>query len=179
MDLGFRIVDANTGTKRWQSGYAAPYTPSSPTAAHRSGPKATPIFLDGKIITLGINGIVAAFDAQRGTILWRTAEPPEAPFFSAASSPVGEGRIVITHPGNYGPLTAFETSSGKVSWVAGGEAFFMPPAIVALHGIRQVVSVTQAAVVGVAIEDGRSIRDPRSTRPRPPKVDQASRTIFA
>jgi outer membrane protein assembly factor BamB len=59
------------------------------------------------------------------------------------------------HPGNYGPLTAFEASSGKVSWVAGGDAFFMPPATVTLQGTRQVVSVTQAAVIGVAVEDGR------------------------
>jgi outer membrane protein assembly factor BamB len=87
--------------------------------------------------------------------LWRTTEPTEVPFFSAASSPVGEGPAAIMHPGNYGPLTAFEASSGKVSWVAGGDAFFMPPATVTLHGTRQVVSVTQAAVVGVAVEDGR------------------------
>ena len=148
-------VDADTGAKLWQSGYAVPYTPSSPTAAHGSGPKATPLFHDGKIITLGISGIVAAFDAQKGTLLWRTDEPSELPFFSAASSPVGEGRFAIMHPGNYGPLTAFEVSSGKVAWKAGGDAFFMSPTVVTLQGVRQVISVTQAAVICVAAEDGR------------------------
>jgi glucose dehydrogenase len=59
------------------------------------------------------------------------------------------------HPGNYGPLTAFETASGEVAWVAGGGGFFMSPTIVTLQGTRQVVSVTQAAVVGVSAEDGR------------------------
>ena len=147
--------DAGTGAKLWQSGYAVPYAPSSPTAAHGSGPKATPLFHDRKIITLGISGIVAAFEANRGTLLWRTAEPSEVPFFSAASSPVAEGRLAIMHPGNYGPLTAFEVSSGKVAWKAGGDAFFMAPNVVTLQGIRQVVSVTQAAVIGVAAEDGR------------------------
>jgi outer membrane protein assembly factor BamB len=148
-------LDADSGAELWQSGYTVPYTPSGPTAAHGSGPKATPLFHDRKIITLGITGIVAAFDARHGTLLWRTTEPTEVPFFSAASSPVGEGPVAITHPGNYGPLTAFEASSGKVSWVTGGDAFFMPPATVTLQGIRQVVSVTQAAIVGVAVEDGR------------------------
>ena len=148
-------LDADTGARLWQSGYAVPYTPTSPTAAHGSGPKATPLFHDRKIITLGVSGIVAAFDAQKGTILWRTAEPSEVPFFSAASSPVGEGRFAIMHPGNYGPLTAFDVSSGKVAWTAGGDAFFMSPTVVTLQGTRQVVSVTQAAVIGVAAEDGR------------------------
>jgi outer membrane protein assembly factor BamB len=65
-------LDAGTGTQRWQSGYPAPHTPSRPAAVHGSGPKATPLFQDGKVITLGINGVVAAFDAERGTVLWRT-----------------------------------------------------------------------------------------------------------
>src|SRR5262245_30984072 len=75
-------IDAATGAERWQTGYVAPYTPSSPTAGHGSGPKATPLFQDGRIITLGIGGVVAAFDAERGTLLWRTPDPVEVPFFS-------------------------------------------------------------------------------------------------
>jgi outer membrane protein assembly factor BamB len=113
------------------------------------------LFLDGKIITLGITGIVAAFEAGKGTLLWQTAGPVEAPYFSAASSPAGEGKIVFTHPGNYESLTAYDAASGKVAWKTGGDAFFMAPTIVTLHGVRQVVTVTQAAVIGVAIEDGR------------------------
>jgi outer membrane protein assembly factor BamB len=148
-------LDADTGATRWRSGYAVSYTPSGPTAAHGSGPKATPLFVDGKIITLGISGVVAAFDAGTGKLLWRSDAPTEVPFFSAASSPVGEGRFAITHPGNYGPLTAFDVVSGKVAWVAGGDAFFMPPTVGTLQGVRQVVSVTQAAVLGVSPEDGR------------------------
>jgi outer membrane protein assembly factor BamB len=148
-------LDAATGTQLWQSGYALAYAPSGPTAAHGSGPKATPLFHDRKIITLGISGVLAAFDAQKGTLLWRTPEPKEAPFFSAASSPVGDGSVAITHPGSYGPLTAFDVASGKRAWTSGGDAFFMAPNLVTLQGVRQVVSVTQAAVIGVAVEDGR------------------------
>jgi outer membrane protein assembly factor BamB len=152
-------LDASSGKRLWQSGYSVPYTPSSPTAAHGSGPKATPLFHGGRIITLGVSGIVSAFDAGKGTLLWRTAEPKadDVPYFSAASSPVGEGRLAITHPGNYGPLTAFETASGKVAWTAGGDGFFMPPTVVTLQGVRQVVSVTQAAVIGVATADGQRL----------------------
>jgi outer membrane protein assembly factor BamB len=147
-------LDATTGAERWRSSYPLPYTPSSPTVAHGSGPKATPVFHDGKLFTVGITGIVSAFDAATGRRLWQTAAPSEAPFYSAASSPVGVGGIVIAHPGNYGPLTAFDANSGAVKWTAGAGGFFMSPLVVTLAGTEQVISVTQDGVIGVSPGDG-------------------------
>lgn len=147
-------LDANTGKELWHTGYPASYTPSSPTAAHGSGPKATPAFHDGKLFTLGVSGIVAAFDASSGKLLWQTPPPSEAPFFSAASSPVGDAGLVMTHPANYGPLTAFDARSGAVKWTAGEGGFFASPIIASLEGTRQVISATQKAVIGVSVLDG-------------------------
>ena len=147
-------LDAASGKELWHTGYAAPYTPSSPAAAHRAGPKATPVFQDGKLFALGISGIVAAFDAVKGTLLWRTAAPSEPPFFSAASSPVAENGVVIVHPGNYGPLTAFDARTGEIKWTAGDDGFFASPVVANLAGIRQVITVTQKSVIGVAVADG-------------------------
>ena len=93
-----RALDAATGAQRWQTGYDAPYTPSPPTAEHGSGPKATPLAHEGKVFTLGVSGILAAFDAQSGRLVWRTEAPAEAPYFSAASSPLGlPGRAFVPH----------------------------------------------------------------------------------
>ena len=148
-------LDAETGRERWHTSYAAPYTPGSPAAAHGAGPKATPAFHDGRLFALGISGIVAAFDASSGKLLWRTAAPSEPPFFSAASSPVVDGGLVVAHPGNYGPLTAFDVRTGEVKWTAGGDGFFQSPLIATLDGTRQVITVTQAHVIGVSPADGR------------------------
>ena len=49
--------DAATGKERWRSGYAAPYSPSQPTVVHGAGPKATPLYVEGRIFTQGISGI--------------------------------------------------------------------------------------------------------------------------
>ena len=148
-------LDAATGAERWRTGYAAPFTPSKPAAAHGAGPKATPVFHDGKVFTLGISGIVAAFDAATGKLLWRTEAPAEPPFFSAAASPVADGSLVLTHPGNYGPLTAFDSETGQVKWTAGKDGFFQAPLIVDLDSVRQVVTVTQGSVSGISLPDGR------------------------
>jgi outer membrane protein assembly factor BamB len=147
-------LDADSGKERWHARYPAPYTPSSPAKAHGAGPKATPAFSDGKLFTLGISGIVAAFDALNGKMLWRTQAPAEPPFFSAASSPLADHGLVIVHPGNYEPLTAFDANTGKIRWTAGNGGFFASPIIVSLSGTRQVISVTQKSVIGISIDSG-------------------------
>ena len=147
-------LDAGTGRELWHTSYDAPYTPGRPAAAHGAGPKATPVFYDGKLFTLGVSGIVAAFDASSGELLWRTPAPSEPPFFSAASSPLAERGVVIVHPGNYGPLTAFDANTGDVKWTAGESGFFASPIIADLSGTPQVVTVTTKNVIGVSKADG-------------------------
>ena len=151
---GITALDADSGRQKWRSSYPAPYTPSQPAAAHGAGAKATPLFHEGRLFTLGISGIVTAFDAATGTRVWQTSAPVEPPYFSAASSPVGDRGIVVVHPGNYGPLTAFDTSTGAVKWTAGDGGFFASPIIVTLDGVRQVVTMTQSAIIGVSVLDG-------------------------
>jgi outer membrane protein assembly factor BamB len=152
---GITALDAATGRAGWRSSYAAPYAPSQPAAAHGAGPKATPLLHRGTLFTLGISGIVTAFDATTGARVWQTAPPAEPPYFSAASSPVADGQLVMVHPGNYGPLTAFDASSGAVAWTAGDGGFFASPIVVSLNGVRQVVTLTQSAVIGISLPAGK------------------------
>jgi outer membrane protein assembly factor BamB len=147
-------LNAGTGVEKWRSSYPAPYSPGQPAAAHGAGPKATPLYHEGKLFTLGISGIVTAFDGATGRLLWQTRPPADHPFFGAASSPLGEGGLVIVHPGNYGPLTAFDSSTGEIKWTAGSAGFFASPIVINLGGTRQVVSATQDSIIGVSL-DGR------------------------
>jgi outer membrane protein assembly factor BamB len=148
-------LNARTGAERWRSAYAAPYTPSKPTVAHGSGPKATPLYHEGKLYTLGITGIVTSFSAGTGARAWQTQRPAEPPFYSAASSPAAYKRLVIAHPGDYGPLTAFDAETGKVRWTSGGDGLYASPIIVTIGGVLQVVSVLQESVIAVSPDDGR------------------------
>ena len=148
-------LDASTGEELWSAGYSAPYSPGQPAAAHGAGPKATPSYRDGKLFTLGVSGIVAAFDASDGRLLWKTEPPAEPPYFGAASSPIAGAGVVIAHPGNYGPLTAFDAATGEIEWTAGDGGFFASPVLARIDGVRQVISVTREGVIGVALPAGR------------------------
>jgi len=151
---GLTALDATTGDTRWRTTYPVVYTPNASITQHGAGPKATPLFHEGKVFTLGITGILSAFDAATGARVWQTASPDEAPFFSAASSPLGVEGLVVAHPGNYGPLTAFDSGTGQIRWSAGGGGFFASPIVATLGGTHQVISATQDSVIGVAL-DGR------------------------
>jgi len=147
-------LDAETGSVLWQTTYAAPYDIFSATIVHGSGPKATPLFFDGKLFPLGISGIVSAFDATNGRLLWQTPRPAEQPFYGTASSPAADGDLIFAHTGNYDALTAFDGDTGAVVWRTAGTFTYASPLIVELDGVRQVVSVSQDSVVGLSAHDG-------------------------
>ena len=124
------------------------------TTVHGPGPKATPLFVDGKLITLGISGIVSALDAANGRLLWQIPRPSEQPFYGTASSPATDGDLVFVHTGNYDALTAFDADTGAGVWRTAGTFTYSSPLIVELDGVRQVVSLSQDHVVGLSAHDG-------------------------
>ncbi len=132
----------------------APLAPGSAAASHGNGPKATPLFHNGKLYTLGLSGIVSAFDAATGKLVWQKPAPAEHPYYGMAVSPIGDKDLVIVHPGSNGPLTAFDANTGDVKWTASGDSAWASPIIVELDGTRQVVSMTSKSVIGVSVADG-------------------------
>jgi outer membrane protein assembly factor BamB len=150
-------LDSATGKVIWQTNYAAPYKMNPATKNHGQGPKSTPLFLNGKLYTLGISGIVSAFDAVSGKLLWQKPAPAVDPMYGTAMSPIAERGLVIVHVGGHGQgaLTAFDANTGDVkwSWTGDGPAY-ASPIVVDLAGTRQIVSVTQENVVGLSAANG-------------------------
>lgn len=149
-------LNAANGKIVWQTGYPAPpLAQGSVAAKHGDGPKATPLFHQGKVYTLGLSGIVSAFDAASGKLVWQKPAPPEVPYFGMAVSPLGDKDLIIVHPGSHGPLTAVDAKTGAIKWTATGDSAWASPIIVELGGTRQVVSMTSKSVISVAVADGR------------------------
>ena len=160
-------MNPGSGDIIWQSAYPAPFDMNPATAPHGPGPKSTPAYADGRLFTLGMSGMVTAFDAESGAQLWQTTSPPVEPLYHTAMSPVVDGDIVIFHVGGHddGALTAFDVSSGEVRWRwAGDGPAYGSPVIVELEGVRQVVAYTQDNLIGVDVTNGALLwRRPFST----------------
>jgi MacB-like periplasmic core domain/PQQ-like domain len=168
-------LNAANGKIVWQTGYLAPPLEKGSVAAkHGDGPKATPLFHQGKVYTLGLSGVVSAFDAVSGKLVWQKPAPPEAPYYGVAVSPLGDKDLIIVHPGSFGPLTAFDAKSGAVKWTATGDSAWASPIIVEPGGTRQVVSMTQKSVISVVVYE-----QPRADRRHAVwHVRKIERTVF-
>ena len=77
-DEVMRALDAATGKTIWETKYNATYKPNpAATRTHGTGPKSTPTFADGRLYTLGMSGLVTAFDAATGKQLWQKPRPTD------------------------------------------------------------------------------------------------------
>jgi outer membrane protein assembly factor BamB len=157
-DEVMRAVDAQSGKVVWRTAYPTAFKMNPATKRHGPGPKSTPTLAGGRLFTLGITGMVSAFDAKSGKLLWQKPAPPVEPLYHTAMSPLVEGNLVILHVGGHdaGALTAFDATTGDVrwSWNGDGPAYGSPLAF-DLGGTRQVVTFTQKFLVGVSLETGK------------------------
>ena len=149
--------DAATAKQAWRAAYPSKFTMNPATRSHGPGPKSTPTYANGRIFTLGMTGVVLAFDAASGDVLWQAVPMPVEPQYHTAMSPVVDGDLVIVHMGGQddGALTAFDVASGKIRWRWTGDGpAYGSPMVATLGGVRQVVTFTQQNFVGVSIADG-------------------------
>ena len=162
-----QALDAATGKVVWQTRYPAPVTVNPAAQAHGPGPKATPTYADGRLFTLGMGGIVTAFDAASGKQLWQKPAGPVLPLYGTAISPLVDRGVVIVHIGGHGQgaLVAFDAVTGTVQWAWDGDGpSYASPVVADLDGVRQIITLTQENVVGVSETDGRLLwRRPFST----------------
>jgi outer membrane protein assembly factor BamB len=157
-----RCLSLADGKVVWQDTYAAPYEMNPAARGHGKGPKSTPAAAGGRVFSLGIDGHVSAYDAAKGTVLWRKHFAKEykstSPVFGASASPIVDGSNVIVHVGGdeSGALTAFDVATGKVNWKWDGDGpAYTSPVIATLGGVRQLITQTQKHCVAVSPADGK------------------------
>ena len=111
-------LDAESGETLWRASYPAPFEMVRAAFRHGPGPKSTPTFADGRLFTLGMSGIVTAFDAETGRQLWQHPAPPIEPLYHTAMSSIVDDDHVIVHVGGHddGALTAFDVTTGAIQW---------------------------------------------------------------
>jgi outer membrane protein assembly factor BamB len=150
---GISALDAETGGTLWRTDYQVAFEPYEGAEDHGEGPKATPLFHNGKLYTLGISGTMSAFDAFSGKVAWQKPAPIVQPDVGMAASPIADHDLVIVQEG-YDALTAFDANTGRARWSVNNQFRYASPIIVDLHGARQVVAATQHSIVGISAPDG-------------------------
>ena len=170
-----RALRAASGEEIWRSSYAAPYTMNPAAVNHGPGPKGTPELAAGRIFTLGISGILSAWDAADGSLLWRRPPDPrftgaDSPLYGAGSSPrsFAGGERILVHLGgpDNGTLVALEAASGETTWELPGDGpAYVSPTLAEVAGAPAVLTMTEERIVILDPEDGRLLWDMPFTTP--------------
>ncbi len=152
-----RCLNAADGKEIWIEKYAA--DAATGAAGRHPGPRSSLTVSDGKIVTLGVCGVLSCLDATDGKLLWRKDEFPKVvPKFFTSMSPLIVDGLAIAHLGKegQGALMAFELASGapKWKWEAEGPGY-ASPVLMTVDGVKQIVTLTEKSVSGVALADGK------------------------
>ena len=152
-----RCLDAASGKELWSDKYDS--LGAEGPASGFSGPRSSPTVAGGKVVTLGIRGVLSCFDAASGKLLWRKEDFKGAwPRFFTASSPIVSGGLCIAQLGgaNNGGVVAYDLASGNEKWRWTGEApAYASPVLLTLDGVTYVVAETDTKIVALGLADGK------------------------
>lgn len=150
-------LNAADGREVWKDKYTAQAVTGA--AARHPGPRSSPAVADGKVVTLGVGGVVSCLDAASGKLVWRKDPFPKVtPKFFAATSPIIVDGKAIAHVGGAGngAVIAFDLAGGdeKWKWAAEGPDYGSP-ALMTVGGVKQIVTLSEKSIVGIAVADGK------------------------
>ncbi len=156
-------LEADSGKKVWEQKYEA-VDADGPSARHGKGPRSTPVVADGKVVTLGVSGVVSCLDAASGKVLWQnkdfsgTLKSGKVPQFYTLMSPlVTDGMAILQLGGNNnGAFIAFDLATGSQKWKWSGDgAAYGSPVIMTVDGTKVIVSQTSKRMVALGAADGK------------------------
>ena len=151
--------DVATGRELWVHDYEASF--SEPFSGE--GPRATPVYHDGKVYSLGARGRVLCLEAQTGSLVWTrdVLEDTGADVLGyglAASPLVVDDKLIVSsgEPRDEGSsVVAYDTGSGDIVWTALSDTqAYASPMLVELAGRRQILICTADRAVGLEPKDG-------------------------
>lgn len=150
-------LDAATGKEIWKNTFPAPVV-TGPPASH-PGPRSTPAIASGKIVTLGVAGLLSCLDAATGKVLWRKEDVTHAaPDNWPGMSPLIADGLCIASLGkkDTGIVVAYDLITGNEKWKWAGEGpSFSSPSLMTIEKTKQVVLLTEKNLIGLALSDGK------------------------
>ncbi|MEO6222043.1 MAG: PQQ-binding-like beta-propeller repeat protein [Vicinamibacterales bacterium] len=158
-------LDAATGKPIWEKTYDAAFKKNQYANAMAKGPNATPLVSDGKLFTLGVTGILTAWDAATGRQLWqkdfsKTVDSSKL-FCGTAASPILAHGLLVVQVGSDvhgGQIVALDPATGAAKWTwTGPGPGYASPILIDIAGTSQLVTMTNTSVVGVNARTGAAL----------------------
>ncbi len=152
-------LDAREGKEIWRHAYPA-VAVSGPAASY-PGPRSSPAAGGGRVVMLGVGGVVTCLDIATGRLMWRNQEFTNAlPRFFTASSPLLVDGLCLVHVGgkDQGTLLALRLADGSAHWSWRGEGpAYASPVVMTAGGVKQIVLQTESHLRGLSLTEGKPL----------------------
>ncbi|MDB6148681.1 MAG: Pyrrolo-quinoline quinone [Chthoniobacter sp.] len=162
-------VDAATGKELWQATIF-----SSHKDGFGIGPRCTPVADGDRVFVQSAKGEFQCLNAADGKVIWRKnfvddfgaiyigekGKAAGASRHGATGSPIVDGENVIAQVGGMqgASLVAFKKTTGDVVWKSeNDQTAYAAPFIATMAGVKQVISFTADALIGLQTRDGKPL----------------------
>jgi outer membrane protein assembly factor BamB len=154
---GVICFDEKTGEKVWEFRYECPYE----GIGYPAGPRASVVYNNGLVWSLGTMGHLYCFDAQTGTVKWQhdlnKKYSIRMPIWGIAATPLIHEEKLILHIGgsDNACVVALEKNTGKELWRnLGDAASYSAPVIFQKNGNNVLVVWTEDNLAGLNPANG-------------------------
>jgi outer membrane protein assembly factor BamB len=159
---GINLAD---GKVIWQQKYQADFKKNQYAVEMAKGPNSTPLVIGNRLFTLGVTGVLNAWDTATGKQLWTRdfskAIDTSKLFCGTAASPLlVDGRLVIQVGSDIhgGQILALSPATGATEWEWRGLGpGYASPVVIEAGGTKQIVTMTEGSIVGVDSKTGKEL----------------------
>jgi outer membrane protein assembly factor BamB len=150
--------DEDTGRELWAFNYPARFD----EVLGGPGPRATPVYRDGLVYSLGAKGNFYCLFAKTGKPKWSknilADNDAKNAYWAMAGSPlIVDDKVIVTPGGTNGKsIVAYNRLTGDRAWQSlNDHTAYTSPIFATLGGRRQIVWISAERAVGIAPEDGK------------------------
>jgi outer membrane protein assembly factor BamB len=163
-----QCLNAGNGNEIWKEQYPAQAVTGA--ASRHPGPRSSPAVANGKVVTIGVGGVLSCLDASNGKVLWRKDPfPKKVPRFFTSMSPIIVDGMAIAHLGTQGDgaIIAYDLATGSEKWRWSEEGpDYGSPVLLTVAGTKQIVTPTEKSIVAIGVADGKLLWKLPSIPPR-------------
>jgi outer membrane protein assembly factor BamB len=158
-------INLADGKVVWEQKYQAEFKKNQYAVEMAKGPNATPLVVGNRLFTLGVTGILNAWDTATGKQLWSkdfsSAIDTSKLFCGTAASPLlVNGRLVVQVGSDIhgGQILALNPTTGATEWEWKGLGpGYASPVMIEANGSQQIVSMTEGSIVGLDGKTGKEL----------------------
>lgn len=155
-------LDLASGKILWQQKYPATFEKNRYATKMAKGPNATPLVAGNRLFTLGVTGVLTAWDAATGRLLWRqdfskTVDTSKLFCGTSASPLLLDNRVVVQIGSDVhgGKILSLDPANGAIKWEWSGHGpGYASPVVCDISGKMQIVTMTDSSIVGLDTKTG-------------------------